>query len=311
MVIPVFNAEAFLRQCLDSILAQAPHEIEVICIDDHSIDKSPEILSEYQARDKRVAVLHNSETLGAGGSRNLGMEYAHGDYLLFMDADDWLFPGSLGSVLAKAERHRADVLRCRASNYNNQTGKSSLSTHNALKRVPPFLFDRALAPRRSCAILSKVCVAPWGGLVRRGFLLENGIRFSGLACVNDRPFFWETVLKAQRIVFARDFLIHYRTNLGTSLVGRRIQNFACHFESYQLVGALCEDLPQRDRRHILDAELLDLAHWAARGAGTEYAGEIREMLTRFLDSMDRGPWDGRIEGTRWYRKLDRLRAPDG
>ena len=303
VVIPVFNAQAFLGRCLDSVLSQTLRGMEVICIDDCSTDESCNILSDYQAKDSRIIIIHHSENRGAGRCRNTGLECARGEYLLFMDADDWLVPDSLLKVLAIARRQRVDVLRCRAVDYDNRTGKTSLSTHNALKRVPFFMFDRPIDRWSGRVILPKVCAAPWGGLVRREFLLENGIRFNDLVCVNDRSFFWETVLKAQRIIFSRDFLICYRTNLETSLVGGRIRNFSCHFASYRLVSALCKDLPERDRRRILDAELLDAAHWAKRSAGTEYAGEIQQMLGQFLDTMDRSPWNGKVEGTRWYRRM--------
>lgn len=303
VIIPVFNAMPYLRQCLDSVLMHRIPELEVICVDDCSTDKSPQVLSEYRSRDVRVSVIHNAEQLGAGCCRNLGLERAQGEYLLFMDADDWLFPHSLANALAKAQRHRVDVLRCRAADYDNRSGNSFLSPHNALKKVPIFLFDRAIAPQRYYAVLPKVCAAPWGGLIRRRFLVEKGIRFNSLICVNDRSFFWETMLKAERVAFTKDFLIHYRTNLETSLVGSRIRNFSCHFESYRLVSALCEDLPKAARRRILNAELLDMAHWAEQAEGTEYAGGIQEMLGQFLSTMDRSPWNGKIEGTRWYWRM--------
>lgn len=303
VIIPVFNAMPYLRQCLDSIFMQGIPELEVICVDDCSTDKSPQVLSEYRSRDVRVSVIHNAEQLGAGRCRNLGLEHAQGEYVLFMDADDWLFPDSLEKVLEKARRNCADVLRCRAADFDNCSGSTSLSPHNALKKVPNFLFDRAIDPQRWCAVFCKACAAPWGGLVRREFLIENRIRFNSLVCVNDRSFYWETVLKAERAVFTKDFLIHYRINLGSSLVGNRIRNFSCHFDSYRLVSALCEDLPKAARRRVLNAELLDMAHWAEQAAGTEYAGGIQEMLGQFLSTMDRSPWDGRIEGTRWYRRL--------
>ena len=78
VVIPVFNSERFLRQCLDSVLWQTLREIEVICVDDRSTDRSREILVEYQAGDKRISVIHNAENLGAGRCRNLGIERARG-----------------------------------------------------------------------------------------------------------------------------------------------------------------------------------------------------------------------------------------
>lgn len=305
VIIPVFNAMPYLRQCLDSVLAHKTAEVEVICVDDCSTDESPQVLSGYQEKDARISVIHNAQRLGAGRCRNLGLECAQGEYLLFMDADDWLFPDSLNKVLAKARRHRVDVLRCRAADYDNRSGNSTLSPHNALKKVPFFLFGRVIDPGHWFKVLCKACVAPWGGLVRREFLMNNGIRFNSLVCVNDRSFYWETVLKAERIVFTKDFLIHYRINLDSSLVGNRIRNFFCHFESYRLVCALCENLPNASRRCILNAELLDMVHWAERSADTEYAEGIWEMLKQFLATMDRSPWDGRIEGTRWRRRLER------
>ena len=306
VVIPVFNSEMFLCQCLDSVLQQSLREIEVICIDDHSADKSVEILAEYQAKDRRISVVHNTENLGAGQCRNLGLEYARGEYLLFLDSDDWLFPRGLEKAWAKAESHRVDVLRCRAVDYNNQTGESSRSIHNGLKRVPPFLFNRVTDYRRSFKVFARVCVAPWGGLVRREFLIEHGIRFNNLVCVNDRSFFWETMLKSNRIIFARDFLLHYRTNLQTSLVAGRIRNFSCHFESYKIVDELCRELPQKVRRCVLNAELLDMAHWMEQSAATQYADDTRSMVGQFIDALDSGPWGGRIEMAPWFQRISRL-----
>lgn len=305
VVIPVFNSETFLCQCLDSVLQQTLQEIEVICIDDCSSDRSAEILAEYQKKDRRISVMHNGENLGAGRCRNLGLERAEGEYLLFLDSDDWLFPGCLGKVWEKARRHKADVLRCRAADYDNETGKSVQSVHNGLKRVPPFLFNRVTDCRHSCGVFAKVCAAPWGGLVRRGFLLKHGIRFNDLICVNDRSFFWETMLKAERVVFARDLILHYRTHVTHSLVGGRLRNFYCHFESYRMVSGLCGDLPPNVQRCVLNAELLDMAHWVEQSVGTEYAGEIQNMLEKFFSAMDYSPWAGRVEGTKWYRRMKR------
>ena len=303
VVIPVFNSERFLRQCLDSVLWQTLREIEVICVDDRSTDRSREILVEYQAGDKRISVIHNAENLGAGRCRNLGIERARGEYLLFLDSDDWLFPGGLEKVWRETHRRKADILRCRAEDYDDQTRECTRSVHNGLKKVTPFLFNRTTDYRHSCAVFAKVCAAPWGGLVRRGVLLEQGIRFNRLVCVNDRSFFWETMLKAQRVVFTRDLLVHYRTNVGNSLVGGRLRHFDCHFESYQIISGLCAGLPPKIRRCVLNAELLDMAHWAERSAGTEYAGEVREKLEEFLNTMDCGPWGRRVERTRWHQRI--------
>lgn len=303
VVIPVYQAERYLRQCLDSVLGQDLREIEVICVDDCSTDGSVDILTGYSGKDSRVRVLRNPENLYAGRCRNRGLEAARGEYLLFMDADDWLFPDSLRRVYEAASRRRVDILRCRAMDVDDRTGKTSLSVHNGLKRVPFFLFDQVVRYPDFYRLFPKVCVAPWGGIVRRQFLLERDIRFNDLLCVNDRSFFWETVLKAERIVFSREFLIHYRTNISSSLVGGRIRNFDCHFASYQLVSALCEELPSRLRRSILDGELLDIANWLERSSGTALGPEVWEMTHQFINAIDRSCWNGNVEKTKWYQRI--------
>lgn len=308
VVIPVYQAERYLRQCLDSVLGQDLREIEVICVDDCSTDGSVGILTEYSAKDSRVRVLRNPENLYAGCCRNRGLEAARGEYLLFMDADDWLFPDSLGLVYEAASRRRVDILRCRAMDVDDRTGKASLSVHNGLKRVPFFLFDRVVRYPAFYRLFPKVCVAPWGGIVRRQFLLERDIQFNDLLCVNDRSFFWETVLKAERIVFSREFLIHYRTNISSSLVGGRIRNFDCHFASYQLVSALCEELPRRLRRSILDGELLDMANWMEGGENSEYMCKICSATSEFISMIDYAPWKGKVEKTKWYRRIMLIKA---
>ena len=88
IIVPVYNAEEYLEQCLDSIVNQTLKDIEIILVDDNSTDKSPVIMCEYQKNDSRINILKGKGT-GAGGARNVGLEKAKGDYLLFLDADDF------------------------------------------------------------------------------------------------------------------------------------------------------------------------------------------------------------------------------
>ena len=88
VILPVYNVEKYLKECLDSILNQTLQEIEVICVDDGSTDRSLEILREYEKKDKRVIVL-TQENKGAGAARNKGLAIAKGEYLSFLDSDDF------------------------------------------------------------------------------------------------------------------------------------------------------------------------------------------------------------------------------
>ena len=94
VILPVYNGETYLSECLDAILGQTLKEIEVICVNDGSTDRSPEILREYAARDSRIRVI-DQENTGAGAARNNGMAQARGEYLSFLDADDFFEPQML------------------------------------------------------------------------------------------------------------------------------------------------------------------------------------------------------------------------
>ncbi len=102
IIIPVFNKEAHLGDCLDSVLNQSFKALEVICIDDASEDQSGEILRNYANRDSRLRVIKNSENLGPGQSRNIGIETAEGKFLRFVDADDLLPHKSIEKLHTRA-----------------------------------------------------------------------------------------------------------------------------------------------------------------------------------------------------------------
>ena len=102
VVIPVYNIEAHLRQCLDSVAGQSLSDLEIICVDDGSTDTSPAILAEYARRDPRFQVVWQANA-GPGAARNRGMELAAGKYLIFLDSDDWFEPDFLERMTARGQ----------------------------------------------------------------------------------------------------------------------------------------------------------------------------------------------------------------
>lgn len=108
VIIPVFNVEKFLPQCLDSVTGQTFADIEIICIDDGSTDKSPEILSRYADRDPRIRIISRTNG-GLSAARNAGLKIARGKYIFFIDSDDWIEPNTLEKLFAAAENTGADL----------------------------------------------------------------------------------------------------------------------------------------------------------------------------------------------------------
>ena len=109
VIIPVYNVEKYLKECLDSLLIQTLKDIEIICIDDCSTDSSPVILAEYAKRDSRIRVFRNEENRGQGYSRNKGIEYAQGEYIGFVDADDEIENNYFEYLYNRAKSNDADM----------------------------------------------------------------------------------------------------------------------------------------------------------------------------------------------------------
>lgn len=125
-------------------------------------------------------------------------------------------------------------------------------------------------------------VAPWGGIYNNIFLKENNIKFNHLMCVNDRSFFYETLIKAKRIMFLDVLVVYYTINNTKSLVGLRDKYFECHFKSYNIIREKIVNLPRDIRKNILISEVCDIAYWLIEKSNSEYKKEIIEKSLMFL-----------------------------
>ena len=111
VIIPVYNAEAYLRQCLDSVVNQTLREIEIVCVDDGSTDGSAAILEEYAAKDVRIKIIKQGNA-GVNVARKEGLKLASGEWITFCDADDWIEPDAIEKMVASAQREDADCVCC-------------------------------------------------------------------------------------------------------------------------------------------------------------------------------------------------------
>ena len=111
IIVPVYHTAKYLHRCIESVLAQTFTDWEMLLIDDGSTDDSAIICDEYAAKDERIRVFHK-ENGGVSSARNLGLDHAQGEWITFIDADDWVEPEMLAKMLAKAEESDADVVIC-------------------------------------------------------------------------------------------------------------------------------------------------------------------------------------------------------
>lgn len=214
VIIPVYNAERYLRQCLDSILAQTLKDIEVICVDDGSEDATADILAEYSAKDLRVRVLRQ-EKAGAGAARNLCLDRAVGDYLLFCDGDDWLDQDMVRALHRAACAKAADIA-VSGVRYFDQMQQADFK----VRPLPRKVLDLAqpFAPEDlGDELFSSLRIQTWNKLFRREFVRAQSLRFQEQPRVNDLAFVASAVTLAERIVAIPGTYYHYRKNQGGNL----------------------------------------------------------------------------------------------
>ncbi|HEV7713347.1 MAG TPA: glycosyltransferase family 2 protein, partial [Asanoa sp.] len=168
-IVPVYNVRAYLRQCLDSVLAESSVPIELIVVDDQSTDGSAEILTEYAARDPRVTMITVERNGGQGPARNRGLEVATGDYVWFVDSDVWLADGIVAAVAARIAHTDPDVVivdHVRA-HWDGTVERSQ----NRFADAP-----EVFAPHEWPGVI-EILHTPWNKVVRRSLLLATGFEF--------------------------------------------------------------------------------------------------------------------------------------
>ena len=177
VIIPVYNAEKYLEECLDSLLRQTFTDMEIICVDDGSTDSSAEILKRFQEKDRRIRVLFQ-ENQYAGIARNNGMKIAQGEYLLFLDADDFFEDTLLEKIYSQGKKMGADIVLFGAKQYNEKTGCVSPASWYLKKDAVPEEnpFSRKTQDTDIFAITTP---APWTKLFRKEFVDSNRTFFSG------------------------------------------------------------------------------------------------------------------------------------
>ena len=242
IVLPVYNVADYLCQSLDSVVNQTYEHLEIICVNDGSSDQSEEILEQYQRKDERIQVIHQSNQ-GVSAARNNGLDHATGKYIIFWDSDDFFELNAIQLMVEKAEKESADVCACDAQHFHSDTGE--LTSHRYI--VPPLpesnVFSWQDCPEHIFLIASSV---PWNKLVRLSLLQEHNIRFPDIPYLEDNEYMFLVMCCAKRITLVRKKLIYYRLGRPNSLVQNTDSG------TFNVVTVFGRALAELDRRKLLE-----------------------------------------------------------
>ncbi len=226
IILPVFNVEIYLRDCLDSLLAQSYRNIEIILIDDGSKDLSGEIADEYAKKESRVIVFHK-ENGGVASARNLGLKNASGDFIIFVDPDDWI-----------TEDHVAYLLKLQHKNDSDVCMTTSLFTQRGEKQTE-VIEEKLISPEKAAIMLLSpdMYVGSYSKIYRREWLLNNNLWqdetiFSG----EGLHFTVKAVQYARSVTISNKKIYYYRRNVSTSATTKfNINMFSNNEHSLNLI----------------------------------------------------------------------------
>ncbi|MBR1795868.1 glycosyltransferase family 2 protein [Candidatus Saccharibacteria bacterium] len=213
ILIPVYNAEPFLRECLDSVKQQTFTDFEAICVNDGSTDGSLQILKEYASQDPRLKIIDKANS-GYGDSLNQAIKQAKGDYIGIVEPDDYIEPNMFEVLYSFARQTRADIVKASFYHYYGKTGKNQ----------PENMFFRGennqlINPKKTQSVF---LVSPtiWSAIYRREMLLKNQIEFLPTpgASYQDIGFAFKTFACAETVFCSNLPLYHYRRDNSASSV---------------------------------------------------------------------------------------------
>lgn len=271
IIIPCYNVEKYLDRCLDSIVCQTLNDIEVILVDDCSQDYVPQMCDQWVKRDSRVKVIHKKRNEGLGFARNTGLNIATGEYVAFVDSDDYIVPSMYETLYDATENGKMDVVYC-GVRQESALGKFQLI--NDFDQT--VYFDKNNIDKVALSFVDKtdICtgrlyMSVWHGIYKKNIIDKNNIRFYSERSIlsEDIPFQIEFCKNSKNIKFIPQYLYCYCYNQDSLSRSFNIQKFSAVINLRNL--------------------LLRLTHEYSEGkdmVDVEFYSRIRNLLSVFIFS---------------------------
>lgn len=307
VVVPVYNVEKYLRECLDSIEAQTLKDIEIICINDGSSDSSGKILDEYAKNDERIYVVHK-ENEGYGKAMNIGMAMATAPYIGIVESDDMIMPHMYDSLLTIIEDRAAEVLKADFYEfYELENGKliekyMPLTEDHQLENLYGTCFN--ILDHEEAFLFNK---HTWTGLYSKAFLEREHIRHNETpgASHQDTGFWFQTMIKAKKIYFVKDAFYRYRIdNLNCSMYNSSKPFAIC--DEYNFVSQVLNEMGHEGKRFyrwLNYMRTIESVNSIVRMAD-EYKETLAEGIKKdFLEALQKGDIDPDLYSSFWKAKI--------
>ena len=306
IIMPAYNVEKYIRECMDSVIAQTLEDIEIIAVDDGSTDSTGTILDGYADADKRIRVIHK-ENSGYGASMNVGLREAAGEYIGIVETDDFAESRMFEILYDAAVRYETDVVK--SIHYNYYTDREP---HNRPvdKLSDVHEFNVPFAPVDHPRIF-KIPPSIWSGIYRRKMITDNDIRFLETpgASYQDTAFAFKIWACTEKVVFINEPLLHYRQdNMGSSVNNNDKKPFCVCDEFKEIDRFLNEKTDLKEKyEKIMNTTKFGVYLWNYNRLGPENKYQfLLRMKEELLEADKASKIDRNSMSERQNAKLDDL-----
>lgn len=287
IIIPVYNIEKHLKQCLDSVINQSLQEIEIICVNDGSTDNSPQILEEYAQKDDRIIIINKSNE-GLAAARNTGMSYAKGEYIGFVDSDDWVELDMYEKLYENAQIYNSEIVMSPMHIFDD--------TNSKLKYDDPYFtlehfneeFDNCTFNHLDTKeFIFKINVTAPNKLYKFQFLENIDANFPEGLVFEDNPFFFYTYLQANKVSLIRDYQYFYRINRPGSIIKKADGKFFDLIKIHELTKNI---FVQTNNYEEYEIDLINYSMGSIfsrfRQVDEKYKKDFFNLIKRYLEKLE-------------------------
>ena len=236
VIVPVFNAEQYLSDCIKSIQKQTLKNIEIICVNDGSTDGSLSILQDFAKLDPRIKII-NKQNSGYGDSMNIGFEAANGKYIGIVESDDHINRKMFKHLLKVSLKTNADIVKSDFFEFSSTLNKYVMSATSL------DLYNKVLSAKTNPEIFN-FKMNTWTGIYKKSFLEKFNIKHNTTpgASYQDNGFWFQTLMFAEKIVFVSKAFYHYKQDNPNSSINNKDKVF-CMCDEYDFIGKILEQNP--------------------------------------------------------------------
>lgn len=275
VIVPVYNVEKYLRECLDSIINQTLKDIEIICVDDGSTDSSSEILKEYAERDSRLIII-TKENSGYGSTMNVGIDRACGKYIDFVESDDCVDVAMLEELYELAEKYDLEVLKTDSRSFIGDGDDRVFTDRSVLPEKDKGLYGKVISSRENLRVFDGY-VFTWAGIYRRDFIEKFHIRHheSSGASYQDNGFWFQTNMYAERLYFYDKAYYNLRRDNANSSIYSKGKVF-CICDEYDFIDKKISEAALPNKQSLFEISMV----WRIRN----YIGTYNRIAAQYLPS---------------------------